>query len=171
MMKLKFIDEEIKVRNYTMELSVSTKYTLDTIIEVDKQSEKELFEEVYKLAKYFKEELNYDFVPFCPYGDLREEYKALLFTEEAPDKFIEEPMPYRIYGACSFAIQKFTEEPDRWVLKWIWLHPFFRNRGNLKKNWNKLEEKFGNFLIESPISNDMKSFLENLNSKYEHIVI
>ncbi|PHO11684.1 hypothetical protein CPG38_11700 [Malaciobacter marinus] len=151
------------MKNYSMGLSVFTKYTSNTIIEVDKQSEKKLFEEVYKLAKYFKEELNYDSVPFCPYGDLREEYKALLF--------IEEPMPYRIYGACSFGIQKFTEEPNRWVLKWIWLHPFFRNRGNLKKNWNKLEEKFGNFLIESPISNDMNSFLENINSKYEHIVI
>ncbi|QOG12600.1 hypothetical protein [Arcobacter sp. FWKO B] len=159
------------MKNYSMDLLVSTEYRSNTIIEVDKQSELELFEEVYKLAKYFKEELNYDFVPFCPYGDLREEYKALLFTEEAPDKFIKEPMPYRIYGACNFTIQKFTEEPDRWVLKWIWLHPFFRNRGNLKKNWKKLEEKFGDFLIESPISNDMNSFLENINSKYEHIVI
>ena len=155
-----------------MDLSVSTKYTSNTIIEVDKQSKKELFEEVYKLAKYFKEELNYDSVPFCPYGDLREEYKALLFTEEAYDEFAE-PMPYRIYGACSFGIQKFTKAPNCWVLKWIWLHPFFRNRGNLKKNWHKLEEKFGDFLIESPISSDMNSFLKNINSKYkyEHIVI
>jgi len=53
------MDERIKMRNYTMELlSVSSKYTSNSIIEVDKQSEKELFEEVYKLAKYFKEELN-----------------------------------------------------------------------------------------------------------------
>lgn len=165
------MNEGIKVKNYTMELSLSKKYASNTIIEVDKQSEKELFAEVYKLAKYFKEELNYDFVPFCPYGDLREDYKALLFTEQAYDEFATDPMPYRIYGACNFGIQKFTKEPDHWVLKWIWFHPFFRNRGNLKKNWNKLEEKFGNFLIESPISNDMNSFLENINSKYEHIVI
>ena len=63
-----------------MELSVSTDVS-DSIIEVDKQSEKKIFEEVYKLAEYFKEELNYDSVPFCPYGDLREEYKVVLFTE------------------------------------------------------------------------------------------
>jgi len=154
-----------------MELSLSTKYASNTIIEVDKQSEKELFEEVYKLANYFKEELNYDSVPFCPYGNLQENYKALLFTEQAYDEFVTEPMPYRIYGACNFGIQKFTKEPDRWVLKWIWFHPFFRNRGNLKKNWYKLEEKFGDFLIERPISNDMNSFLENIDSEYEHIVI
>lgn len=163
-------DKEISVKNYTMELSVSSDIS-NTIIEVDKQSEKKLLEEVYKLAEYFKEELNYDSVPFCPYGDLREEYKVLLFTEEALDQFISEPMPYRIYGACSFTVQKFTKEADRWVLKWIWLHPFFRNRGNLKKNWHILEEKFGNFIIETPISNDMKYFLKNINSKYEHIEI
>lgn len=63
-LKQKFINEGIKVKNYTMELSLSTKYTSNTIIEVDKQSEKELFEEVYKLAKYFKEELNYDSVTY-----------------------------------------------------------------------------------------------------------
>ena len=159
------------MKKYTMELSLTTKYASNTIIEVDKQSRKELFEEVYKLAKYFKEELNYDTVPFSPYGDLREDYKALLFTEQAYDEFATEPIPYRIYGACNFTIQKFTKEPDRWMLKWIWFHPFFRNRRYLKKNWNKLEEKFGNFLIEQPISNDMNSFLENINSKYEHIVI
>ena len=98
------------MKNYTMELSLSKKYASNTIIEVDKQSEKELFAEVYKLAKYFKEELNYDFVPFCPYGDLREDYKALLFTEQAYDEFATDPMPYRIYGACNFGIQKFTKE-------------------------------------------------------------
>ena len=42
---------------YSMELSVSTDIS-NNIIEVDKQSKKELFEEVYKLAEYFKEEFN-----------------------------------------------------------------------------------------------------------------
>ena len=158
------------MKNYTMELSVSTEIS-NSIIEVDKQSEKELFEEVYKLAKYFKDELHYDFVPFCPYGDLREDYKALLFTEQAPDKYIKEPMPYRIYGACLFTLQKFAQDDDYWELKWIWVHPFFRNRGNLKARWNYLEEKFGKFLIGTPISNDMRIFLKNIDSKYEHIEI
>lgn len=154
-----------------MDLTVSQKYSSCDLIEMDKQTNFELYEEVYKLAEYFKEELNYDRVPFCPMGLLEEEYKAILFAEQALDKYIKEPTPYRIYGACLFTIQKFTQEPDRWVLKWIWLHPFFRNRGNLKKNWHVLEEKFGNFIIETPISNDMKYFLKNINSKYEHIEI
>jgi len=135
---------------------------------MSKQTNFELSEEVYKLAEYFKEELDYGRVPFCRMGLLSEEYKALLFTEKALDKYEKEPSPYRIYGACVFTLLKFTKEPDCWVLNWIWFHPFFRNRGNLKKNWTQLEEEFGNFLIGKPISNDMSSFLENIDSKYEH---
>lgn len=158
------------MKNYSLELSVSTDIS-DNIIKVNKQSKKDLFEEVYKLAEYFKEEVNYDFIPFCLCGDLQEEYKVLLFAEEALDLFTSEPMPYRIYGACTFAIQKFKQEPNQWMLKWIWFHPFFRNRGNLKNNWYKLEEEFGDFLIEGPISNNMRAFLKKTDSKYEHIEI
>ena len=126
---------------------------------------------MYKIAKYFKEELNYDRVPFPILGTISKEYKALLFTEEALDIYKKEPMPYRIYGACVFTLMTFKEGNNYWVLEWIWLHPFFRNRGNLKKNWKILEEEFGNFLIRKPISNDMNSFLENVSSKYEHKII
>lgn len=155
-----------------MDLPVSEKYfSYNNIIWVDKQSEINLCKKVYELARYFKEELNYDSVPFCPLGQLSEDYKALLFTEQAYDKYEKEPMPYRIYGACLFTVKQFTIDNDRWVLKWIWFHPFFRNRGNLKNNWNKLEEEFGDFLIEKSVSNDMNSFLQNIDSKYKHIVI
>jgi len=160
------------MNDYKIDLSVSEQYFSDTnIIQVDKQSNTDLYTEVYKLAKYFKEELNYDQVPFCRYGQLSEKYKVLLFTERALDKTKKEPMPYRIYGACLFSIQEFTHGDDYWILKWIWIHPFFRNRGNLKKNWEQMEEDFGNFLIETPISNDMKGFLKKINSKYKHIEI
>ncbi len=154
-----------------MDLSVSEKYKSNYPIKVDNQSTEEMHKEVYKIAKYFKEELNYDIVPYCPYGDLREKYNALLFTEKAYDIFENEPIPYLIFGACNFTIQKFTESDDYWKLEWIWFHPFFRNRGNLKANWNYLEKEFGNFLIGTPISNDMKMFLKNIDSIYEHIEI
>jgi hypothetical protein len=81
------------------------------------------------------------------------------------------PMPYRIYGACYFKKIEFTETEDCWALEWIWFHPFFRNRGNLKKYWNDLEEKFGGFIIKGPVSNDMVDFLEHINSIYTHRII
>ena len=130
-----------------------------------------MHKEVFKIAEYFTEELNYDRVPYSPLGMLSEEYKVLLFTKEALDKYRAEPMPYRIYGACFFIKMKFTDDDDYWALEWIWFHPFFRNRGNLKKYWTDLEESFGDFYIKKPISNDMNAFLEHVNSKFKHIIL
>ncbi len=153
-----------------MDLSISEKFSsFNNIIEIDKHSDIDLHEEVYTIAKYFKEELNYDSIPFNPFGQLFEEYKVLLFTEEALDVYRKGPMPHRIYGGCLFSKMKFKEDNDYWALEWIWFHPFFRNRGNLKKNWIQLEKSFGNFIIKKPISNDMKAFLENINSKHKHL--
>jgi hypothetical protein len=95
----------------------------------------------------------------------------LLFTEEALDKHEKEPTPHRIYGACNFTVQEYLLDKDYWVLQWIWIHPFFRHRGNLRKIWNKLEEKFDDFHIASPISNDMNAFLKKIDSKYEHEIM
>ena len=156
--------------NYKIDLSVSREYaSSNNLITIDHQSNTGLFEEVYKIAKYFKEELNYDSVPFSKQGMISKPYKALLFTERALDKYKQGPMPYRIYGACVFTLMKFKEDDDYWVLEWIWFHPFFRNRGNLKKNWKDLENEFGDFLIQKPISNDMNSFLKKIDSN--HIII
>ena len=152
-----------------MDLSTSEKLTpCNNIITIDKQSDLDLCEEVFKIAKYFKEELNYNKVPYSPLGMTPKEDIALLFTEEAIDIYKTEPMPYRIYGACYFSKMKCTKGEDYWALEWIWFHPFFRNRGNLKKYWAYLEENFGNFIIKEPISNDMKAFLKRINSKCEH---
>jgi len=160
---------KVFMKNYQMDLSISGQFfSFNNIIEVDKESEIELHKEVYKIAKYFKEELNYDRIPYSEYGNLLKKYKVLLFTEEALDKYKSEPIPYRIYGACLFSEIKFKKDKDYWVLEWIWFHPFFRNRGYLKKNWSILEEKFSDFFIKKPISNDMKAFLENITSKYKH---
>lgn len=62
------------MKNYNIDLSVSKKYKSNYPIKVDNQSTEEIHKEVYKIAKYFKEELNYDTVTYYPYGDLREKY-------------------------------------------------------------------------------------------------
>ncbi len=158
------------MKNYQMDLSISTKISsFNNLIEINEQSNISLHEEVYKIAEYFKEELNYNSIPYNRYGNLSEEYKVLLFIEEALDKYKADPMPYRIYGACLFSKMKFKEDKDYWALEWIWFHPFFRNRGYLKKNWPILEEKFDDFIIKKPTSNDMKAFLKNKNSKHKHL--
>lgn len=159
------------MNNYLIDLPVSEKYdSSDNILRVSKSTNQSLYEEVYTFAKYFKEELNYDRVPFCKMGMLDKPYNVLLFTEQALDQYYGDPMPYRIYGACLFSEMKIADELHH-KLEWIWFHPFFRNRGNLKKNWFRLEKEFGDFFIGKPISNDMKIFLENIKSEYKHIQI
>ncbi len=135
------------------------------MITVERQSDIELHDEVYKIAEYFKEELNYNKIPYGSQGMPNGENKALLFTEETQDLF---PAQLRIFGACCFSKLKFTKASDFWALEWIWLHPFFRHRGKLKKYWPYLEKEFGNFVVKEPISSDMKAFMNHVDSVYEH---
>ncbi len=149
-----------------MDLSIFEKIPLSysNILQIDKYSSAELHKEVYKIADYFQEEFNYGKVPFSTSGDTVDEvYKALLFTEQDINT-----KQYRIYGGCYFKKMKLLSVEIHWVLQWIWIHPFFRHRGNLKRNWADFEREFHNFSIAEPISNDMKCFLKNINSQYEH---
>lgn len=151
-----------------MDLPVSEKYYSNTnMLEVND----ELYDETYRLAKYFKEELNYDRIPFDIMGILDKPYSGLLFTEEALDIYRKDPMPYRIYGACLFSKLPIKGDEIYWKLEWIWLHPFFRHRGKLKEHWSELEEQFGDFFIGKPVSNDMQEFLKNIKSSYAHKII
>jgi hypothetical protein len=143
----------------------------DNLIIVDNKSDIDFREEVFKIAEYFKRELNYDKVPYSSFGIKGVEHKALLFTVDADDQYKAGLMPYRIFGSCCFTKINFPEDKDYWVLEWIWLHPFFRNRGNLKKYWVYLEKNFDDFLVREPVSNDMKKFLEHAESEYKHRVI
>ena len=155
-----------------MDLSIyKTLNPCNNLIIVDKKSDIVLHEEVFKIAKYFTEELNYSTVPYSPLGIKDQENIALLFTAEAIDLYKTEPVPYRIFGACCFSKYSFKEDKDYWALEWIWLHPFFRNRGNLKKYWAYLEKNFGDFIIMEPVSNDMKAFLDHTESKNKHRIM
>jgi len=137
------------------------------MIQVSNTNHTELYEEVYIIANYFKEELNYNRVPFCKLGMIPEPFEAILFTEKAYDQVSHEnKTPYRIYGACMFSTLKIGED-THWNLEWIWFHPFFRHRGKLQENWDTLKSLFGDFSINKPISNDMQSFLEKRNDNHE----
>ena len=39
-------------------------------------------------------------------------------------------------------------------LDFCWLHPFWRNKGLLKKTWPQFIERFGNFYLSRPISRE-----------------
>jgi len=158
-----------------LDYSINAPYTtsehtnIDGIIEVTNQTEDDkLIKNVHTIATFFKRELQYDSVPFPYDGMLGKPYMALLFTENDMDKSaigIEES--YIIYGACLFQKSNaIRDQGEKWVLRWVWLHPFFRNRGYFSKLWTLLEEKFGDFFIDEPVSADMKKFLKGKGSNH-----
>lgn len=154
-------------KKYTMDLSLIQEIrTQNNLIEVNRSSSSPLFKEVYKIAKYFKEESNCDRVPFDLMGILSTPYRVFLFTEIDVDEVAAgNKKTQRIYGACLFS-ELFTKDDKKyWVLNWIWLHPFFRYRGILKEKWTYFQDTFGDFLIGKPVSPNMEAFLESQRKK------
>lgn len=105
---------------------------------------------VYRFAQYFRREFRYDFVQFCEKED--DEYEAYIFTEY--DDAI---------GACCFRKRE-NKEDSWWALQWIWLHPYFRDRGVLSKHWKFFESRYEIFDVERPLSNAMKQVLLRLRN-------
>jgi hypothetical protein len=148
-------------------LSISEKLipcVFDNVVTIDRNSDSFLRDEFLKIENYFNKEFDYGCIP-------NKNCTALLFTEQAYDVYKHPPMPYRIYGACAFEKITTKQDGDHWILGWIWLHPFFRNRGNIKKHWPVLEKRFGNFFIKSPVSNSMLSFLKFVDPDSKHRIL
>ena len=109
---------------------------------------------VQQFAYYFNRELQYELQ--FGYGG-NGPYTAYLFSNW------EGPLPRVWIGACCFRpilLKDSAQECES--LKWIWLHPYFRNQGILSELWPVLRENHGDFHLEEPISPAMKSFLSKL---------
>lgn len=131
--------------------------------EVKDNSPLEIRTALEQFARYFKAEFHYDDVQY--YADEHDEdCIGFLFTESALDIVTNEhtQMPTRCSGGCCFRKVRF-KDGDRWVLYWVWLHPFFRNRGILTRHWRRFREQFGDVIVEMPISSSMQSFLDKQN--------
>ncbi|MCY9877334.1 hypothetical protein OTK59_12285 [Vibrio natriegens] len=120
-----------------------------------------------KFAVYFKNEMHYDFVQYEADAH-KENCIGYLFTENAMDVCTENhtEMPTRCVGGCLF-----SKVSDTWVLCWVWLHPYFRNKGLLSSAWKTLYNEFGEFSIETPLSPAMKSFLNKRSTTHLEVKI
>jgi hypothetical protein len=65
-------------------------------------------------------------------------------------------------GAACFRKRAYKNvDADVWVLDWVWLHPYKRNKQVLSQHWDFFTKKFGDeFHIEHPVSKSMKAFLK-----------
>ncbi|WP_456388729.1 hypothetical protein [Profundibacter sp.] len=101
---------------------------------------------VHRRALAFKREFRYDFIQWDASDDPHA--IAYLFSDDN----------CRVVGACCFRLGA-SEQPEKWELDWVWLCPEARRQGWLSKHWGIFREKFGEFSISVPISEEMQGFL------------
>lgn len=128
------------------------------------ETEKKALEQ---FARYFKNEMHYDNIQYQA-EQHDNETVGYIFTENAMDICTEEhsEMPTRCVGGCAFRYVN-----DTWVLCWIWLHPFFRNKRLLSQQWKMLNSELDNFSIEAPLSVAMEHFLQKQASEHKLVKI
>lgn len=111
--------------------------------------------EMYQRARAFKREFHYDFVQWGS-GRRDEDPDVHGILLDMPDG--------RIAGACAFRWRENENLPAPfWGLQWVWIAPPFRRQGVLSSRWEMMRERFGDFLVEGPVSEAMQAFLARRN--------
>jgi hypothetical protein len=106
--------------------------------------------EMYERARAFRREEGYDFVQWNSHdGDDDPHVHGFLMSDAEG----------RILGAISFRWREPRDEPAFWGLQWVWIAPKMRRRGILSSRWAVFRERFGDFVVESPVSETMQAFL------------
>lgn len=113
--------------------------------------------EMYARARQFKREFGFDFVMWGAKTakDTDPKVHGFLF----PDDSGVCP-PGTIVGACAFRWRE-----DHWGLQWMWLAPKVRRQGILARRWPMFLERFGNFVVERPLSDAMQAFVRRHGSE------
>ncbi|SDD66830.1 hypothetical protein [Pedobacter soli] len=112
--------------------------------------------EMYTRARAFKREFHYDFIQWqSPKGDDDPNVNGLLLTNQNN----------AIVGACSFRDRTDKDGIKLWGLDWVWICPKERRTGHLSAVWGELRKRFGDFVVESPVSDEMVAFLEKKNDQ------
>lgn len=106
--------------------------------------------EMYERARAFRREEGYDFVQWNSHdGDDDPHVHGFLMSDAEG----------RILGAISFRWREPEDEPAFWGLQWAWIAPKMRRCGILSYRWAVFRERFGDFVVESPVSKAMQDFL------------
>jgi len=150
--------------DYSITLPVSGSYKQDSgILTVTKYSDEHIRQQLELFARYFKKEFKYNSIQYEANEHLFDEnrYSGFLFSELARDRLEEDtPSVFRLFGGGCFRWREYKDHKPTWVLDWIWIHPFFRHRGHLHKHWKFMRDRYGDFLVEHPLSADMEKFIE-----------
>jgi hypothetical protein len=140
---------------FTIKLPAATGLEKDSPVLVLPTSPKRLRVHVERFARYFLREMHFSSIQFeaaeTPSSPGFVKYEAYLFHDG--DRF---------FGACCFRWREWGNTPASWSLDWVWIHPFLRGRGHLKKAWAQFENKYGRFHLAQPVSCGMQIFLRKV---------
>lgn len=145
--------------------SCSTPFPKQSLIMVTKDSPISYKKAVENVGVYFIRELRYDFRLFtaAEYSERHHHSSAKSTSDANTRSFLwydsneGTPGHWETFGGCTFRLKR-----DTWFLTWIWLHPYMRRRGHLKKAWPFFRSMFGIFFPEEPISNDLVRFMQKI---------
>lgn len=112
--------------------------------------------EIYRRACQFRREMQFDFVQWGKdtVKDTDPDVRGFLF----PDDSGVFPVG-AIVGACAF-----RRREDHWAMQWMWLAPKVRRHGILARRWPLFIERFGDFVVEAPLSDAMQAFVRRHGS-------
>ncbi len=108
--------------------------------------------EIHQRALQFKREFQYDFLQWegsLRKKNLRPESHGYLFADHT-DTY----GPGAAIGACAF-----WHEDEKWRMRWIWVCPSMRRSGVLAKRWAEFLHRYGDFEIDTPLSEAMAAFV------------
>ena len=87
--------------------------------------------------------------------------RVLLFSRKIDEQSI------RCFGAAGIRRKKYDEIPTPgWFMTWAWFHPSEQRKGHLTKAWPHILKLFPDIIPDPPLSDEMKSFLIKIGTKF-----
>lgn len=119
--------------------------------------------EMYRRAQQFRSEFRFDFVMWGAktVKDTDPEVHGFLFSDDSGLSPVG-----TIVGACAFRRRK-----NQWGLQWMWLAPKARRQGILTRRWPMFLERFGDFIVETPLSDAMQAFILRHGSEMQKLAL
>lgn len=106
---------------------------------------------VEKFARYFNRETRWGLLYNAVENEAdTQRREAWLFINDS----------YEPCGACCFRKRTYKSGAQRWHLHWIWLHPYERNKGLLKRALPAFTARYGEWVVEGPYSRTMQLFMD-----------
>lgn len=127
------------------------------LVEVLPSSKVRVKKTLEEFARYFKREGYSDFVHYDPAEkEDASTMRAFLFTGE--NASYSTPI-----GGCCFRLRKYKGLPPFWTMHWVWIHPYFRNKGVLTKRKKYFDKMFEYWHPEPPLSKSIEAFIKKNN--------